>query len=47
LSVIGFFLVKTDKGESDKGIPEETVPKADISSKNFIITESDPDKGLN
>ncbi len=45
LSLIGFFLVKTDKGESEKEIPEVTVPKADISSENFVITETDPDKG--
>ncbi|MBN1903679.1 MAG: LPS export ABC transporter periplasmic protein LptC [Deltaproteobacteria bacterium] len=45
LSVIGFFVIKTDTRESEKEIPEVTIPKADISSENFIVTESDPDKG--
>jgi LPS export ABC transporter protein LptC len=45
LAIIGFFLIKTDKGESEKETTEQTVPKADISSEDFIFTESDPDKG--
>jgi LPS export ABC transporter protein LptC len=45
LSLIGFFLVKPDTRESEKMIPEVTVPKADISSENFKVTETDPDKG--
>lgn len=45
LSIIGFFLVKTDKGESENKMPEVTVPKADISSENFKISKTDPDKG--
>jgi LPS export ABC transporter protein LptC len=45
LSFIGFFLVKPDIRESEKMIPEVTVPKADISSENFKVTETDPDRG--
>jgi LPS export ABC transporter protein LptC len=44
-AVIGFFLVRTDTEESEKMIPNVTVPKADISSENFKVTETDPDKG--
>jgi LPS export ABC transporter protein LptC len=44
-AVIGFFLVKTDTEEPEKKIPKVTIPKADISSENFKVTETDPDKG--
>ncbi len=45
LLIIGFFLMKSDREEPEKIIPDEIVPEADISSKNFKVTQTDPDKG--
>lgn len=45
LSVVGLFLIKTETDKSEKVAPDREIPKADISSENFKVTETDPDKG--
>lgn len=44
LSVIGFFLVKSEKEDIEDLSHDEMVPTADISAEKFKVTEIDSDK---
>ncbi len=46
LSVIGFYLMKSEGEHIDETIPDKAAPTSDISSENFKVTQTDPDKGI-
>ena len=45
LSVVGFFLMKSDREDIGEKILDEIVPRADISSEKFNVTLNNSDKG--
>ena len=46
LATIVFFLIKSDREETEKIIPDEKVPKEDISTEKFKVYEPYTDKGI-